>query len=95
MMIFALISFLAGIVLGQRFRVLVLIPVGVLISVMAVVVGVLAREAFWPATIVAIAGWASLQMGYFVGLGMRQILSGEGQSHASVGRSAADGRTVL
>jgi hypothetical protein len=77
-MTFALISFLAGMVLGQRFKVLILVPACALIATVALADGFVRTEVFWQMALMAIAGLVSLQMGYFIGLGVRHILAGEG-----------------
>jgi hypothetical protein len=76
-MTFALISFLAGMVLGQRFKVLILVPACALIAVVALVDGFVRTEAFWQMALMATMGLVSLQTGYFIGVGVRHILAGE------------------
>ena len=84
-MIFVIICLLVGMVLGQRFKVLVLVP-AILLVVALSLVGVVARaEAFWPIAMIAVGAIASLQFGYLLGLGIRFSLVGvrANPSHAN------------
>jgi hypothetical protein len=69
----ALISILAGITLGQRFKVFVLVPVMALIIVLAIIIGISNTER---QTIVADAAVAilGLQIGYMLGIGLRHLM---------------------
>jgi hypothetical protein len=84
-MLIALICLLAGLVLGQRFKVLVLFPaVGVALA-LAMASGALHADAFSHMALVAVASIVSLQVGYFLGLGIRSMLSGarDDRSHVN------------
>jgi hypothetical protein len=70
-MILLLVSLLVGLVLGQRFKVLVLIPAAVPVLTLAIFVGIVRGDSFWPITITALGAITSLQLGYFLGLAMR------------------------
>jgi hypothetical protein len=92
-MIAALMSFLAGVVLGQRFKVIILIPASAVVISGATLVAVFASTGARVGLSVGLLSWCALQMGYFVGLAVKVILIGDtavhGQ-HATLRRPAAD-----
>lgn len=63
-----------GLLLAQRFKVLVLVPATLLVALVALAGGVDANS-FWMKTLMAGLMAASLQIGYLVGLGARALLS--------------------
>ena len=71
MSIFFVICLFAGAALGQRFKVLVLIPASALSVVAAVIIANSATA--WYFMDVAIITLASLQIGYFAGSGIRSF----------------------
>lgn len=93
-MVFALISFLTGVALGQFFKGLILPPA--LLVLLAVVVAFMHTDAFWPIALTAMASWASMQIGYFVGSIIDHGLASDSSAryHASLGHSARR-RTAL
>jgi hypothetical protein len=68
----AIISLLLGAVLAQRFRVFVLLPATSLVLAAAAGAGLAEGDTPWWILLMAIGGVASLQVGYFIGLGLRQ-----------------------
>jgi len=74
MMTLALISLLAGMVLGQRFKVLILIPATALALVFATGTGIVRADTVWSIVLMATAAAASLQIGYLVGVAIRHVL---------------------
>ncbi len=75
-MITLIVCLLAGMVLGQRFKVLILVPAAAAVIVLAIIAGLAYREASWPIALMAMASAASLQLGYLSGLAIRQVLLG-------------------
>jgi hypothetical protein len=74
MMIFiALIGLLVGVVLGQRFKVLVLVPGIGLALVFAIAVGVADADGGWTIVLMAMTAITSLQIGYLAGIGIRHF----------------------
>jgi hypothetical protein len=73
-MIFAILCGLAGIALGQRFRVLVLLPAGG--AVLTTAYAVAGAGPFVTMVLLAAAGIASLQIGYLIGIVIRPSLTG-------------------
>jgi hypothetical protein len=72
-MIFAILCGLAGIALGQRFRVLVLVPAGGVVLTLAYIVASAAASVTM--ILLAAAGIASLQIGYLIGIVIRHSLT--------------------
>ncbi len=60
-------SFLAGAMLGLRFKVLVLLPAMLLATIVAGIAAIENRLDVWSFALVAITAVASLQVGYVVG----------------------------
>jgi hypothetical protein len=75
-MLLAIFMLLVGAALGQRFAVLVLVP-AVLVT-LGVAIGLGIARAQGPGTIVlvTVAAIACLQIGYLLGLGIRQLIQG-------------------
>jgi hypothetical protein len=73
-MIVLILCLLLGMVLGQRFKVLVLLPATVLV-VPLTIAGEMARtNTLWLLALTVFGAAASLQIGYFLGLGIRHFL---------------------
>jgi lipid-binding SYLF domain-containing protein len=73
MMTLALISLLVGMVLGQRFRVLVLIPAFAIGLALTIGAGIVGADAAWSTALMAAVTTISLQIGYFAGIGIRRL----------------------
>jgi hypothetical protein len=73
MLVILLISLLVGAVLGQRFKVLVLIPA----TALTVMAGTAFAHAdtFWQILGAALVATTSLQIGYFAGAGIRYLMA--------------------
>jgi len=70
----AIISFLVGLALAQRFKVLVLIPVILLTLIFAVVAGLSGAAAGWASALTAVIVITDLQIGYLIGIAVRQVM---------------------
>jgi hypothetical protein len=68
-----IISLLMGMVLGQRFKVLVLVPAMVFVLLVAIGEGTARAEGLWPTALLAMVAIASLQIGYLAGTGIRYL----------------------
>ena len=75
-MTISIVCLLAGLVLGQRFKVLVLVPATGLMVVLTVVGSLAGGYALRFLVFVAVAAAVSLQVGYLLGLGIHQVLFG-------------------
>ncbi len=91
-MTLSIISFLVGAGLGQRFKVMVLLPAFAVVLVLAVGAGVALAQTAWSIALTAIIAGTSLQIGYFVGIGVHHVLtaglSWKSSSQTSPGISA-------
>jgi hypothetical protein len=67
-------SMLLGAVLAQRFRVMVLMPASAMVLVLAASTAVVQGHAAWWTISLAAIGISALQLGYFIGLGIRFVL---------------------
>ena len=72
----SIICLLAGLVLGQRLKVLVLVPATALIAALAIISGLVGGSTFRSVLLVAVGAAVSLQVGYLLGLGINQVLIG-------------------
>jgi membrane protein DedA with SNARE-associated domain len=84
-MLLAIFMFLVGVALGQRFTVLVLVPATLVALGVAVGLGIARGQAPGTIALVTMAAIASLQIGYLLGLGVRQLI----QNRASRQRSGS------
>jgi hypothetical protein len=75
--IVALASFLAGVALGLRFRVLVLIPTIAGVLALASGIGVVHHDGFWTTMLCGALAVTSLQIGYLTGAGFRYGLGAD------------------
>lgn len=73
-MLAAILSLLCGMVLGQRFKMLILAPASFLALVLAVGAGIARAETPWTIALAAAALITCLQSGYLLGLGIRHLL---------------------
>lgn len=71
-----MISFLAGIVLGQRLNIFILVPGITLALVLVVGSGIERADTLWSIVLTAVGTVVSLQVGYLLGNGIRHILLG-------------------
>jgi hypothetical protein len=95
MMTLTMVSLLVGMVLGQRFKVLVLMPTIAMALVLAIGAGVARADAVWWIVLMAAATATSLQIGYLIGIGIRHILVATRASRSpatSLTGSASTGR---
>jgi hypothetical protein len=74
MMTFAVISLLVGMELGQRFKVMVLMPTIAIALVLAIGAGIARADTIWWIVLVAATLVTSLQIGYLIGIGIPHIL---------------------
>jgi hypothetical protein len=72
---FGLITLLAGMVLGQRFKVLAVVPAIAVSSLVAAGFGIAHSEGLGRTVLLAALAVASLQIGYLVGVAIRYSLA--------------------
>jgi len=75
MMIALILSLTAGMVLGQRFKVLILLPATGLAIIAATGAGMAHGDHGWSIVLLAIAVTVALQIGYLIGTGIRSLLA--------------------
>ena len=75
-MMLLILYLLLGMVLGQRFKVLVLVPATLVVLGLTIAGQIMHVNAIWPLPLAAVAAAASLQIGYLFGLGIRHVLMG-------------------
>ncbi len=69
-----IVSLLVGMVLAQRFKVLVLFPVILLTLFLALGAGIVRPGAAWPLGLTAVVVIVCLQVGYVFGIGIRHLM---------------------
>jgi hypothetical protein len=89
---FVLISLLAGMVLGLRFRVLVLVPTTAMVAALAVSIGFMRALTTWVVVLAVAASIAGLQIGYFAGTIVRHWLPSARTNRARPTSLAAHGQ---
>jgi len=67
----AIISVLAGITLGLRYRVLILVPAVMIAMIFAVIVGVAHADRFWSIVLAMVIFGTAVQIGYLAGVVLR------------------------
>jgi hypothetical protein len=73
---FATISVLAGIVLGQRYKILILFPAVALAIVFPMIVGIARADHFWSIILTAVISGTAVQVGYLAGIMIRAVVEG-------------------
>jgi len=89
-MTFLFVCLLAGLLLGQRFKVLVLVPAAAVVLALSFA----GAETHWPIALTAVAAMICLQIGYLLGLGLRHVLSAVFPAASSLLGSTSPRRTV-
>ncbi len=74
-MMLLVISFLVGAVLGQGFKVFVLVPSFVLAVVVAIGTGVAHADTIWSIVVMAATMVMGIQFGYLFGIGIHLIVA--------------------
>ena len=72
--LFVVISLVAGIALGQRFKILILVPVMSLAFVGTIAAGIARADNVWSIALMAIAVLTALQIGYLIGIWLRSFI---------------------
>ena len=84
MISFSMISFLFGAALGQRFKVLILVPAMAIVIMIALWAGGTQAQSAWWIVLMAVSASACLQFGYFAGIGVRQFLAAASRGSSPV-----------
>jgi hypothetical protein len=75
MMTLLLVSFFVGAVLGQGFKVLVLVPAFAIALVVAIATGVAHADTAWSIVLMVATVAVGMQFGYVFGIGIRHVLA--------------------
>ena len=67
----AVISVLAGIVLGLRYKVVILVPAVMFVVIFAITVGIARGDHFWSIALAIMIVGTAVQLGYLVGIAIR------------------------
>jgi hypothetical protein len=73
MITISMISFFAGVALGQRFKVMVLMPAIAIVLVLAVGSGVTHAQTAWSIIVTAFLAAVCLQIGYLTGIFVHHV----------------------
>ena|SRR5882724_5482792 len=95
MMTAIIICLLAGAVLGQRCKVLILLPATTLAILAATGAGIARGEHVWSILLSVVAVMVALQMGYLLGTGIRSALAGARASRMFRGPVATPAPVVV
>jgi hypothetical protein len=77
MMALFFISFLVGAVLGQRFRVFILLPAMSLALICTITAGIARAQDVWSIAMAAVCVTTALQIGYLIGTGIRCLIAAD------------------
>lgn len=83
MILLSTVSLVVGALLGQRFRVWVLMPATAIVLATAIGAGVNQAYTAWTIVLMAAAAAASMQIGYLVGLAIHHLLAASLSSRSS------------
>ena len=75
MILLSIVSLLAGLALAQHFKVMVLVPASVIVLVLAVGTGATQAHTVWSVILMTAAAATSIQIGYFIGIGIRHFVA--------------------
>jgi len=65
---------LLGLLLGQQFKVLILVPATAVVAALTIFVDISRGDTFWLIAIMVVVGIVSLQIGYLLGIGIHELL---------------------
>jgi hypothetical protein len=83
MMAWVSIYFVVGAVLGQRFKVFVLLPATSLAFICTIVAGITRAQDVWSIAIAAVGATIALQIGYLIETGIRYLIAADGPAGRS------------
>jgi hypothetical protein len=69
-----IISLVAGIVLGLRYKVFVLVPAIAVAAIFAVIIGVVSADGFWSIVLAMAVLGTAVQLGYVMGVFVRAAI---------------------
>jgi hypothetical protein len=81
----ATITFVAGIALGLRYRVVILLPVVVLAIIFALIGGIARGDPVWSIVLAAAISATAVQLGYLAGILLERLIAARSQSNLTEG----------
>jgi hypothetical protein len=86
---FATITFVAGIALGLRYKVVILVPAIVFVAMFALIVGIPRGDHIWSIMLAMVIGGTAVQLGYLAGILIRaaigRLIAARSQSNLTEG----------
>jgi hypothetical protein len=86
---FATIIFVAGIVLGLRYRIVILVPAVVFVGMFALIVGIARGDHIWSIILAMMIGGTAVQLGYLAGIlihaAIARVIAARSQSNLTEG----------
>ena len=71
----AIIGAVVGIVLGLRYKILILVPALMFAMTLAIIVGVASADNFWSVVLTTVAVVIAVQLGYLAGIVIRAVIA--------------------
>jgi hypothetical protein len=71
----AIVGVVVGIVLGLRYKVLILVPAFLLAMVFTIIVGIARADSFWSIVLTTVAVVTAVQLGYLAGIVIRAAIA--------------------
>jgi len=88
------VGVVAGIVLGLRYKILILVPALMVAMIFAIIVGVASADSFWSIVLTTVAVVIVVQLGYLAGIAIREVIAairsprkGDGDSNSEIAHS--------
>jgi hypothetical protein len=71
----AIIGVVVGIVLGQRYKILILVPAVLFAMIFAIIVGAARADSFWSIVLTTVALVVAVQLGYLAGIAIHAVIA--------------------
>jgi hypothetical protein len=71
----AIIGVVVGIVLGLRYKILVLVPAVLLAMIFAIIIGIGRADSFWWIVLTTVALVVAVQLGYLAGIAIHAVIA--------------------
>jgi hypothetical protein len=71
----AIIGVVAGVVLGLRYKILILVPAVLFAMILAIVIGIGRADSFWSIVLTTVALVVAVQLGYLAGIAVHAVIA--------------------
>jgi hypothetical protein len=71
----AIIGVVAGIVLGLRYKILILVPAVLFAMILAIIIGIGRADSFWSIVLTTVALVVAVQLGYLAGIAVHAVIA--------------------